>query len=514
MRLSLKGVRAPAHTPWRKEPKRIGVSVSGSSARGKSKAIAWAGQKGDVQTTTTSKRRQSGSDGNANGGENGKSSSISPYTILRMVKAEKNPKWALRVFKRACTAPGYRPILPLYDKLIEKLGRGKLFAEMAEILEQMKLESCKCTEGFIINVIKIYGLARIPQQALKIFYEMEDFNCQWSIRSFNTLLSALFRSNRLDMAGALYDDIGNFGIRPDVCTYNILIKAKCEDGQMDAASKLFDEMQKRGSTCRPNVVTYTTLMRGFCQQGKLERVIGLVDDMGRKGCVPDVVVYNTLMYGLCKHGNLRHAIEVKNEMAAKGCEPDVISYNILINAFCESGNFREANSLFHQMAQKGHKPNIVTHNALLKGLCKEGKVYEAAKMFPQMLFEGCLPNSETHEILIHAFCTENGMSLEAKKFLDAMLRERMNPSMETCNTLIKALCKEGNVFDATKALGQVKVKTGFDLGDFAWMKIVNYFCNKKTSQDDGNLHILSTILEEKNLAAFQKPLSVRFSAIW
>jgi len=506
MRLPLRGVKAPAPTPLRKQPKRI------SGSRGKSKAIAWAGQKGDVPTPTTAKHRQSKSDGN--GGENGESSGISPYTILKMVKAEKDPKWALRVFKRACTAPGYRPILPLYDKLIEKLGRGKLFAEMAEILEQMKLESCKCTEGFIINVIKIYGLARIPQQAFKIFYEMKDFNCQWSIRSFNTLLSALFRSNRLDMAKALYDDIDSFGIRPDVCTYNILIKAKCEDGQVDTASELFDEMQKRGSGCRPNVITYTILMRGFCQQGKLECVIGLVDDMGRNGCVPDVVAYNTLMNGLCKQGSLRHAIEVKNEMAAKGCEPDVISYNILVNAFCESGKLKEANSLFHQMAQKGQKPNFVTYNALLKGLCKEGKVYEAAELFRQMLFKGCLPNTETHEVLIHAFCAEDGKSLEAKKYLDAMLRERMNPSMETCNTLINALCKEGNMLEATKALGQVKVKTGFDLGDFAWMKIVNYFCNKKRSQDDGDLHILSTILEETNIAALQRPLSVRFSAIW
>ena len=66
-----------------------------------------------------------------------------------MVKAEKDPKWALRVFKKACSTAGYRPILPLYDKLIEKLGRGKLFAKMAKILEQMKLESCKCTEGFM-----------------------------------------------------------------------------------------------------------------------------------------------------------------------------------------------------------------------------------------------------------------------------------------------------------------------------------------------------------------------------
>lgn len=511
MKLSLRGVKAPATTPLRKQQERI----SGSSSHGgKAKAIALEGQKGDVPTPATAKRRQSKSEGNSNAGENGESSGISPYTILKMVKAEKDPKWALRVFKRACSAPGYRPILPLYDKLIEKLGRGKLFAEMAEILEQMKLESCRCTEGFIINVIKIYGLARMPQQAFKIFYEMKDFNCQWSIRSFNTLLSALFRSNRLDMAGELYDDINSFGIRPDICTYNILIKAKCEDGQVDAASELFDEMQKRGSGCSPNVVTYTTLMRGFCQQGKLERVIGLVDDMGRKGCVPDVVAYNTLMDGLCKQGSLRQAIEVKNEMAAKGCEPDVISYNVLINAFCELGKLKEANSLFHQMSQKGHKPNIVTYNALLKGLCKEGKVYEAANMFRQMLFKGCLPNTETHEILIHAFCAEDGKSLEAKKFLDAMLRERMNPSMETCNTLINALCKEGNVLDATKALGQVKVKIGFDLGDFAWMKIVNYLCNNKRSQGNGDRHNLHMILEEEKVAALQKPLPVRFSAIW
>lgn len=511
MKSSLRGVKTPAPTPFRKQPERI----SGSSTHGgKAKAMAWAGQRADVPSPATSKGRQSKSDGNGNAGENGESSGISPYTILKMVKAEKDPKWALRVFKKACSAAGYRPILPVYDKLIEKLGRGKLFAEMAEILEQMKLESCKCTEGFIINVIKIYGLARMPQQALEIFYKMKDFNCQWSIRSFNTLLSALFRSNRLDMAGALYDDIDSFGIRPDICTYNILIKAKCEDGQVDAASELFDKMQKRGSGCSPNVVTYTTLMRGFCQQGKLERVIGLVDDMGRKGCVPDVVAYNTLMDGLCKQGSLRQALEVKNQMATKGCEPDVISYNILINAFCELGKFNEANSLFNQMSQKGHKPNIVTYNALLKGLCKEGKVYEAANMFRQMLFKGCLPNTETYEILIHAFCAEDGKSLEAKKFLDAMLRERMNPSMETCNTLINALCKEGNVLDATKALGQVKVKIGFDLGDFAWMKIVNYFCNNKMSQGDGNLHILHTILEKEKVAALQKPLSVRFSAIW
>ncbi|XP_011622187.2 pentatricopeptide repeat-containing protein At3g53700, chloroplastic-like [Amborella trichopoda] len=107
------------------------------------------------------------------------SSSSSPYALLKSMKSEPDAKWALKLFYRASMLPGYRPILPVYDKLISKLARSGHVSSIESLLHHMKSEACNLSEGFCINLINIYGESRLPHKAMTFFSsEMEALGCK------------------------------------------------------------------------------------------------------------------------------------------------------------------------------------------------------------------------------------------------------------------------------------------------------------------------------------------------
>ncbi|KAL4183299.1 hypothetical protein AMTRI_Chr11g97490 [Amborella trichopoda] len=377
------------------------------------------------------------------------SSSSSPYALLKSMKSEPDAKWALKLFYRASMLPGYRPILPVYDKLISKLARSGHVSSIESLLHHMKSEACNLSEGFCINLINIYGESRLPHKAMTFFSsEMEALGCKRSVKTFNTLLNALYKSNWVKEIHELYAQMGSFDIGPDVCTFNILIKC---GGDSLSALRVFQEM-KREFGIIPNIVSYSTLITCFCREGLIGEAMRIMEEMAAKGCAPDVITYNALMDGFCKKGKRFEALKLMEKMVGEGCRPDDISFFVLVNSFCFEGQLREAYVALNQMIRSGLKLSVSIYNALLMGLFKCGKVERRLKMYTRMVFRGCVPTAGTYETIINGCCRVRKNYVEATVIVDEMLLEQMFPSVETLNCLIHVLCSEGEAPNAARML--------------------------------------------------------------
>ncbi|CAN0899713.1 Putative pentatricopeptide repeat-containing protein At1g53330 [Linum grandiflorum] len=397
---------------------------------------------------------------------------------------QKDPKLALELFRNPNPAPTsqastkpFRHSLLSYDLIITKLGSAKMFADMEEILSQLKSETRFAPKEVIFcNIIKFYGRARRLEDAVKLFDEIPSFHCRRTTRSFNSLLNAFLMCKEVDRMMEFYTGIEEYG-RPDACTYNILIRGCFLKGSVDHARKLFDEM-----LCKrifPTVATLVIFVKGLCLADRLEEAVELKNDMVKLyGVTPNAFIYSSLIKSLCEIGELIQAFQLKDEMVTKGieldspvystlisglfeagrkeealelwqemnrsdCTPDTVTYNVMINGFCMNMDFKAAYEMLDKMSESGCKPDVVSYNIILRGLCKDGRLVCANELFDSMTGRGCLPDVISYRILFRGLC--DGMQLkDAALILDEMIFKGFTPHTSSVSAFVEKLCEEKN----------------------------------------------------------------------
>ncbi|KAK2985344.1 hypothetical protein RJ640_008695 [Escallonia rubra] len=70
------------------------------------------------------------------------------------------------------------------------------------------------------------------------------------------------------------------GCYPDIVTYNTLLTALCKDGKVDIAVEILNQLSSKG--CSPVLITYNTVIDGLSKVGKTDCAIKLLDEMRGK----------------------------------------------------------------------------------------------------------------------------------------------------------------------------------------------------------------------------------------
>ncbi|GFZ12391.1 pentatricopeptide repeat (PPR) superfamily protein [Actinidia rufa] len=412
---------------------------------------------------------------------------ISPFRLSSLLRLQKDPNLALQLFLNPNPDPNPKPFrysLLSYDLIITKLGRAKMFDQMEQIVEQLKVETRFVpTEIIFCNIITFYGRARLPNRALNTFDQIPSFRCQRTAKSVNTLLNALLSCREFERMREVFVGMGRFAA-PDVCTYNILMNASCLRDDVGGAWKVFDEMRKRG--IRPNTVTFGTLIKVLCENNKLEEAFRVKEDMGRDFRVkPNTFVYASLMKGLYKANEFDLAFKLKDEMLERKIELDSRVYSTLISAFFKAGRKGDVIGVLEEMKENGCKPDTVTYNALIHGYCQE-KNFEAAFGVLSELEKEFKPDVTSYNVIIGGFCKE-GKLREANEFFEDMPRRKCAPDVVTYRTLFDGLCDGMQLKEAALILDEMVFK-GYSPRTESIMKFIDELCQ------GGNLKLLWTVL--------------------
>ena len=122
---------------------------------------------------------------------------------------------------------------------------------------------------------------------------------QLTIRSFSTctynvLIRGFCKNSMVDEGFRFFREMESFNCDADVVTYNTLVDGLCRAGKVRIARNLVNGMGKKCEGLNPNVVTYTTLIRGYCMKQEVEEALVVLEEMTSRGLKPNMT-YNTLV---------------------------------------------------------------------------------------------------------------------------------------------------------------------------------------------------------------------------
>ncbi|XP_024008185.1 putative pentatricopeptide repeat-containing protein At1g13800 [Eutrema salsugineum] len=137
-------------------------------------------------------------------------------------------------------------------------------------------------------------------------------------------------------------------IIPDLYTYTAMINAYCRKDELKEAYALFQEMKQR--RIFPDVVTYTVLLHHNPE-------LDVKREMKALGIKRDLHYYTVLIDRQCKTGELEDAERIFCEMIESGVEPDAAPYTALIARCCRDGSIRNADIVLEEMLEKGIEPS-------------------------------------------------------------------------------------------------------------------------------------------------------------
>jgi len=326
------------------------------------------------------------------------------YRPLNALKALSKPQKIVQIFKDSAEQRKFRNFRLVYEVTVRKLAWAKQFDAIEEILEHSLQVSEPCSEGFITRIIMLYGVAGMPQHAIKTFYQMKNLNISPTVKSFNALLTALVESRNPKLVLNFYKDIDSFGISANLQTHTIVMKAICEMNEHESAFSFLDEMRKHG--CEPDIFTYNTLLSALCKQGKHKEADDLLGKM-LETCPPNVATYNIRISKLCACHNTSDAEKLLDEMVSQGLNPDIISFNTLITGFCKENNLAEAKRIFTDMSSRGCNPNEVSFYTLIYFQSKQGHFDTAYELCRESMRRNWMPYVGTAKMLIDGLVKNN-----------------------------------------------------------------------------------------------------------
>ncbi|KAL8116098.1 uncharacterized protein LOC141667273 [Apium graveolens] len=414
-----------------------------------------------------------------------------PKRLVSIISSQQNVDLALQIFHHAGNYhPHFYHNYDTYLAIITKLARARAFPEMENLLLDLKKLGVKCGENLFIIVIRNYGIASRPKQALEMFLRIKEFGVETSVRSFNTLLNALIQNKQFKLVHLLFKNCKKkFNVVPNVFTCNILLKGFCKSGDVEGAVKVLDEMPGMGMV--PNVVTYTTILGGFVSRGDMVGAKKVFDEIIDRGWIPDSTTYTILMDGFCKTGKLTDAVKVMDEMEENGVEPNDVTYGVMIEAFCLNKKSGEAGNLLEDMLEKKYVPESVLCCKLIDLLCEEGKVEDACELWKKLLRKNVTPDNAISSTLIYWLCKKDKI-LEAKKLFDEFEKSSF-PSVLTYNTLIAGMCEKGELCEAGR-LWDDMVEKGCSPNSFTYNMLIKGFCKVGKAKD--GIRILEEMLEK------------------
>ncbi|MCO5567970.1 hypothetical protein L7F22_021666 [Adiantum nelumboides] len=417
---------------------------------------------------------------------------INSHHVAKTLTLLDDAESAIQFFGWAVEQPGFRHNVYTCVSLVTTLSRAKEFDKIWEVLSEMYAAGSELTDACFNITIKAYGEMGNYREAINTLHKMRKFDVQPTAYSYNTLISALVKSQKLDLALEIYHEMLQAPlVQENMFSSSMMVSALCNAGRLQEAHEMAIDASKRG--CLTSSIMWHSLINGLCKAGKVEEGIKLISVIKDMGIEPSVVTYGIIIGGLCKLGKLSDAMAYLGRMKSGGLEPNSIIYASVMDAMCKAGRIDEAHDLLktislddgnqnfiflnifvkayshlermdeacamhEKMIKSGFWPCASTYAMLMQGLCKAGRLKEALKLFEEMKQAKVEPNAAIYTVMIQGLA-KAGFEEEAEKMFQEMFVQGYEANSATCSELIKCLCQQGSLDTANRTLRTMLKKT-------------------------------------------------------
>ncbi|KAI5069815.1 hypothetical protein GOP47_0016116 [Adiantum capillus-veneris] len=413
---------------------------------------------------------------------------ITPHHVSKALALIGDAEYAVPFFGWAVQQPGFSHNVYTCMSFVTILARAKQFDKIWEILSEMHMAGSQLTDGCFNITIKAYGEMGKYREAVSTLHKMREFEVLPTAHSYNTLISVLVKSQKVDLAMEVYCEMLQAShVKEEVFSSSMMVSALCNAGRLHEAHEMAVDAAKRGFLT--SIFTWNSFINGLCKAGKVEEGIELFSMMKDMGNEPNEVTYGIIIHGLCKVGKLSDAMAYLGRMKSGGLEATAIIYTPLLDAMCKAGRTDEAHDLlktlsfddgnsntilysiflkaysqqermdeacamYDKMVKNGCRPCIAMYGLLMQGLCKVGRLTEALKIFKEMKEARIEPNAAVYQVMVQGLA-KAGLKDGAEEMFQEMLAQGFEANGSTCRELIKCFCQQGSLDIAKKTLGTI-----------------------------------------------------------
>eukprot|EP01018_Ginkgo_biloba_P026787 Gb_37517 [translate_table: standard] len=289
--------------------------------------------------------------------------------------------------------------------------------------------------AFLWNVV-IRGYAKngLSEEALKLYYRMQQEGVQPDKFTFPSLLKACASLSAIEKGKEIHDDIIRIGVDSDVFVRNALIAMYGKCGRVDIARQLFDEMSEI------NVVSWNTMIAGYVQNRHANDALTLFNEMQLADIQPDLVTITSVLSACAHLADLQQGKWIHDFLMRSGFDSNVFVTTALIDMYTKCGNMEIARQLFDKMPKR----NVVSWNAMIAGYAQNGHANEAWKLFHQMQLAEEIPDSVTMVSVLQA-CAHLGVLEQGKRVHDYVIRRGFQSDVYVGNSLVAMYAKCGSI---------------------------------------------------------------------
>ena len=344
--------------------------------------------------------------------------------------------------------------------------------------------------------------------------------------AFNAAFNACANLGDVQRFAQLFEEMPEWGVRPDVLTYNVVIKLCARVDRKDLLPLVLEKILREGLTpCNTTLHSLVAAYVGFRELGTAEKIVQAMRERRADVCsilrnpksqehepegeenadahafleklvrpddeeedkllllprtyAPDSRIYTTLMKGYMKEGRVSDVIQMVEAMRREenpSCRPDQVTYTTVITALVNAGLMDRARSVLAEMALQGVPANRVTYNVLLKGYCELLQLEKAKELVKEMGGKiGIEPNVVSYNILIDG-CILVDDSAGALTYFNEMRERGIAPSKVSYTTLMKAFALTGQPKLSHKVFDEMSKDPRVRVDQVAWNMLIEGYC--------------------------------------
>ncbi|KAL4196368.1 hypothetical protein AMTRI_Chr04g182880 [Amborella trichopoda] len=414
---------------------------------------------------------------------------LSHSLVLQVLKKDLNPHRKMEFFRWVSSQTGYKPSNDAYSLMVQIVSRNKDIDSLRTLMHSMKTEKMVLDSRSFKLMLNSFVSSGNFDQALELLQDMEEIGSSLSPQIYSSVLLALIKKERVDLALTLFhsvlkgghvllssvacnqlmvflrkrgmvvefkrviSELRNLGYQFDIWGYNICIHAFGSFGDLGFSLELFREMKEK--SWNPDLCTYNTLLRILCNSSRLNDALAIAEELKNSGHDPDGYTYRILIHGCCKAYRINEALKLFREMEVNTRNTDTVVYNCMMDGLFKAGKVSEACNFFENMVQEGIRPTCWSYNILIDGLFRNGRAEAAYTLFCDLKKKGQFVDSITYSIVIWYLCKDDKTEASLE-LVEEMEARGLVVDLTAITTLLMGLHRTGRWDWAEKLMKHVR----------------------------------------------------------
>ncbi|KAJ7542948.1 hypothetical protein O6H91_01G084700 [Diphasiastrum complanatum] len=318
-------------------------------------------------------------------------------------------------------------------------GLGK---EALALYEQMKQEGVHPDDVTYVVLLKAFASIAALEQGKQLHSQIIKRGFESNVIVGSALVHMYAKCGSMEHACPVFNKMHKRG----VVSWTEMISGYAQQGLAKEALALYEQMMQEG--VQPDVVTYVVLLKACARIADLEKGKQLHSHIIKSDFESDMMVCSALVDMYAKCGCIENARQVFNNIHNR----DVVSWTAMIAGYAQQGLGKEALTLLEQMQREGTKPDGITYVTVLSACSHSGLADEGRHIFDSMCKDhGVIPTMDHYACMIDLLCRA-GCLTDAEDFINNM---PIQPNAVVWRTLLAAARNHGHAEIGRRAFDHV-----------------------------------------------------------